>query len=135
MFGSLTVKTDPASTSDHRFSVFQQLNNLKRGCHMSKCLRFAFCAVIQLPLLASAGVMQRPTKLPCSDAALREADRQINREGPRTGILEDVGPLYLELKAGRIYVFTGWIERVFDWQVVVITDRRCRIEASYLKNL
>ena len=71
-------------------------------------------------------------KYPCLSDAKKAAIEILASENRSSGLNEDESPTIVQLKNGYVYVLSGFIQRVFDWQVIVVLDKECKVESSYL---
>lgn len=87
---------------------------------------------------AADGAVAPPIKVKvrCEMAAKAAAKQAINDDtGSASGLVDDIPVRFLPLNNGGIFVIAAWVERVFDWEVVVTVNRNCEIKNTFVNEL
>lgn len=95
----------------------------------------ALYVVLAMVLCSSIGTAQAKEALKCEEIAKDAALQTLKKEDEHAGLNENTIPGFTPLNNGGIYIFSGWIEKIFDWQVVVIVDEHCRVKMTYIPDV
>lgn len=68
----------------------------------------------------------------CELVAKESARKILKNEDSGSGLNEDAPVKFLALNNGGVYVVSGWIQKVFDWEVIVVVNGACEVQSSTL---
>lgn len=135
------MKRDLKRNSEKASNTFLEgYNKIHLGFLMKKVILLAILTILLtmnhgLAKIAKKKTLSAPPRK-CQVAATSAAKKALAEEGGvGTGLVEGTLPQVFSLKNGNIYIFAGFMERVFDWEVIIVVDRDCKVQNSFVNPL